>query len=366
MCLRLFTAASFFFKTFAGRFEADRFPKKVHEAPIGMLISPAILVLVVVTVGLFPNLLSQSIIEPSMASILNGLPMDNEAFSVNIEHWHGWFSLELWMTIGVVAFGSLIYAGMGRWSQWPIYNKDVDPFTPVYDATMTGTIKGSQLITNVQMTGRLRDYFAFMSVFFLIVSVWTMVRYDAFAIDTQNISEITIYEGLLVGLILLSILALPFMRQRIAAVVMLGFVGFLIALLFVNFRAPDLALTQLLIETVLIILFMLVFYHLPELRKEKMKITFKWTNALISFGVGLMVTVIAFSAFAFGQDNDFSPISEYYIENSADLAGGYNMVNVVLVDFRSLDTVLEVLVLGISALAVVALVRLKMKEGDDI
>ncbi|AXF54652.1 Na+/H+ antiporter subunit A [Salicibibacter kimchii] len=355
----------FFFKTFAGRFDASRFPKKVHEAPVGMLISPAILGFIVVTVGLFPNLLSQSIIEPSMASILNGLPMDNEAFSVDIEHWHG-FSLELWMTIGVVAFGSLIFAGMGRWSKWSIYNKDVDPFTPVYDATMTGTIKGSQLITNVQMTGRLRDYFAFIAVFFLIITSWTMVRFDAFALDLEAMGNVTIYEMLLIGLLLVSVLSLPFIQKRIAAVVVLGFVGFFIALLFVNFRAPDLALTQLLIETVLVVLFMLAFYHLPELRKETSKLTFKWTNAMISFGIGLMMTVIAFSAFTFGQGNGFDPISDYFIENSADLAGGYNMVNVVLVDFRGLDTILEVLVLAIAALGVIALIRLRMKEGDDV
>ncbi|QQK79651.1 Na+/H+ antiporter subunit A [Salicibibacter cibi] len=355
----------FFFKTFAGRFKADRFPKKVHEAPVGMLISPAILAFVVVTVGLFPNLLSQSIIEPSMGSILNGLPMDNEAFSVNIEHWHG-FSLELWMTIGVVAFGSLIYAGMGRWSKWSIYNKDVDPFTPVYDRTISGTIKGSQMITNIQMTGRLRDYFAFIAVFFVIITGWTMFRFDALTLDLGSMSEVTVYEGLLIGLLLVSVLSLPFIQKRIAAVVVLGFVGFFIALLFVNFRAPDLALTQLLIETVLVVLFMLAFYHLPELRRETSKLTFKWTNAIISFSVGLLITVVAFSAFSFGQGNDFDPISDYFIENSADQAGGYNMVNVVLVDFRGLDTILELLVLSIAALAVIALVRLKMKEGDDV
>ncbi|SDI34990.1 Na+/H+ antiporter subunit A [Natribacillus halophilus] len=355
----------FFFKTFAGPFEPERFAKKVHEAPIGMLISPAVLGLVVVIVGIFPNLLSQSIIEPSMAAILQGLPTDAEAFTVDIEHWHG-FDLELFMTIGVVGFGSLLYLAMGKWRKLSIYNKTTDPFSPVYDSGITGLLKGSRLITNVQMTGRLRDYLTFVSAFFLIITIWTMIRYDAFVIDTQNISEISTYEVVLVGLLVISMLALPFIQQRVAAIVVLGFVGFLIALFFVNFRAPDLALTQLLIETVLVILFMLAFYHLPEFRKEKMKASFKWSNALLSFGVGLMVTLIALSAFSYGQGHDFSPVSDYYIENSADLAGGYNMVNVVLVDFRALDTVLEVLVLGVAALAVVALIRLKMKEGDDI
>src|SRR5699024_6150840 len=128
--------------------------------------------------------------------------------------------------------------------------------------------------------------------------------------------------------------SVPFINNRITAIIVTGVAGFLVALMFTIFRAPDLALTQLLVETVSVILFMLVFYHLPELRKEKMKVSFKFVNLIISIAVGVMITLVSLSAFALGSEANFTSIAAYFIENSKVLAGGYNVVNVILVDFR--------------------------------
>ena len=73
-----------------------------------------------------------------------------------------------------------------------------------------------------------------------------------------------------------SVIAVPFISNRITAIIVVGVTGFLVSLMFVLFRAPDLALTQLLVESVTTVLFMLVFYHLPKLRKEKIKFPLKW------------------------------------------------------------------------------------------
>ena len=136
--------------------------------------------------------------------------------------------------------------------------------------------------------------------------------------------------------------------------------------MFVLFRAPDLALTQLLVEAVTTVLFMLVFYHLPKLRKEKIKVPFKMVNLLISIAGGFIITLVALSSYALGSDAGLPSISEFYVENAKKLAGGYNIVNVILVDFRGLDTMLEILVLGIAALAVVAFIKLRMKGNEDV
>lgn len=354
--------AIMFFRTFTGEFKKENYDVHVHEAPMGMLISPVILGSLVVIFGLFPNLLTYTIIEPAVTAILGADVFGGEA---NIYLWHG-FNPELFMTIAVVAFGTLIFMNMKKWQQTAFYLRERDPLNRVYDSSLDWLIKGSQGITRVQMTGMLRDYFAYMCVFMILLFGYTMVRYNAFAIDTVNVSVISPYMWVLTLVFIGSTLAIPFINHRITAIIVVGVIGFLLALFFVIFRAPDLALTQLLVETVTVVLFMLAFYHLPELRKEKFTPRFNLVNLFISIGVGGLVTLIALSSFALGTEAGLGTISEYFIENSKELAGGYNMVNVILVDFRGLDTLLEVLVLGIAALGVIAMIKLRMTGREDV
>ena len=89
---------------------------------------------------------------------------------------------------------------------------------------------------------------------------------------------------------------------------------------------------------------------------------FRWNNALISIGVGVTVTLIAISAYSSKQ---FSPISSFYVENAYKEAGGKNIVNVILVDFRGLDTMFEITVLGIAALGIFGMIKLKTGRKSE-
>lgn len=359
-------SAILFFKTFRGTFKPEKLDvKQVNEAPLGMLISPVILGALVVIFGLFPNLLAYTLIEPAMSAILPGLIEPGQQFSVNISFWHG-FNLELWMTIGVIVLGTILFLTMKKWSKSSFYQKERDIFNYVYDSGYDGLIKGSQVITRMQMTGRLRDYFIYMCVFIVLLIGYTTVRNDAFAINTTNLSPIDPYMWILTIALIIALVAVPFINNRMTAFIVTGVAGFIVSLMYVIFRAPDLALTQLLVETVTVILFMLAFYRLPKLKKEKIKSPFKLINLLVAVGVGAMVTLVSLSAFALGSDANFTSISEYFIENSKALADGFNIVNVILVDFRGLDTMLEILVLGVAAIGVVSLIKLRLKDGEDV
>ncbi|MBU9722539.1 MULTISPECIES: Na+/H+ antiporter subunit A [Bacillaceae] len=352
-----------FFRTFTGKYQPEKLEKEAHEAPIGLLISPIVLASLVVIFGLFPNLLSYSMIEPALHAVLPyTVGLDNY---INIYHWHG-LNTELFMTIGVVLFGSLVFINLKRWQESTFFLHERDPLNRLYDGGLDGLVAGSQRVTNVQLTGLLRDYFVYMMVFMLILLGWTFFRYDAMQFNFTNVSEISPYLWIITLVLMATTISIPFIQHRVTSIIAVGVIGFLIALLFVVFRAPDLALTQLLVETVMVVLFLLCFYHLPELRKEKFKPKFRFTNLVISIGMGAIVTLLGFSAHAARHSLNFSPISQYFVENSKPLAGGYNMVNVILVDFRGLDTLLEVLVLGVAALGIVALIKLKMKEGQDV
>ena len=358
--------AILFFKTFTGKFQPEKLAvKHISEAPFGMLISPIILGSLVVLFGLFPNILAYTLIEPAMAAILPGILEPGQLFNVHISHWHG-VNLELLMTIGVIVIGTLFYLTMKKWSQSAFYRSEQDIFNYVYDNGYNRLITGSWMLTRIQMTGMLRDYFLYMCTFIVLIIGYTTFRYDAFAINTENVSPIDPYMWILAILLVASVVAVPFINSRMTAIIIAGVVGFLVALMFTIFRAPDLALTQLLVETVSVILFMLVFYHLPKLRKEKMKPSFKLINLIVSIAVGAMITLVSLSAFALGSETNFTSIAAYFIENSKELAGGYNIVNVILVDFRGLDTMLEILVLGIAAIGVVSLIKLRLKGSEDV
>jgi multicomponent Na+:H+ antiporter subunit A len=145
-------------------------------------------------------------------------------------------------------------------------------------------------------------------------------------------------------------------KTRLTSVVAVGALGFLVAFFFVLFRAPDLALTQLVVETITITLFLLCFYHLPRLKKDDSPIRYKVVNGVISIGVGLVVTVLALSA---NGNKMFKSISSFY-ENAYELAGANNIVNAILVDFRGFDTMLEILVLSAAGLGVYVLIKLRL------
>ncbi|GAF17954.1 Na(+) H(+) antiporter subunit A [Bacillus sp. JCM 19046] len=355
--------AILFFKTFFGRFQKEQFNRTVHEAPLGMLISPVILGSLVILFGLFPNLLVTSVIEPAVASILPHVPV--EQLSIDMTLWHG-INTELLMSLGVIGIGSTLYLTYPKWKSIAIMKHSRDPFNRVYDKSLDGLSSSSEWITKLQMTGRLRDYFAYMLVFIVALLAYAFVRSNSFTLSFTATEETPVYLYAITFLLILSTIALLFMKGRIQLIITIGVVGFLMALLFAVFSAQDLALTQLLIETVTVVLLLLAFRHLPEVTKEIGSRVRKSLHISISIAVGILVFLISVSAFALRTEANFTPISEFFIENSYKLAGGENMVNVILVDFRGLDTILEVLVLAIVGLAILMMVKHRFKGGEDV
>ncbi|WP_409362626.1 Na+/H+ antiporter subunit A [Bacillus safensis] len=346
------------FKTFRGRLNIDQLEKKPHEAPIGMLIPPIILAALVVTFFFFPNILAYSVIEPAIAAIIPEAIETGSRFSVKIEAWHG-FQPELYMTIGVVVLGTIGYLTLAKWR--PMYNifKEKWSFNALYDRSLIGLEKGSYRLTNSYMTGFLRDYLVYVFGFMIIVIGGVMFYQQAFSFQTDQAASIGTYEVILSLVMVAATIATVFASSRLTAIIALGVMGYTLSLFFVIFRAPDLALTQLIIETISVALFLLCFYHLPKLSLKQKTRRFKMTNFIISLGVGVVVTCLAFAS---TSQQSLDTISTYFIENSYKLAGGDNIVNVILVDFRGFDTLFEITVLAIAALGIYGLLKTQAKR----
>ncbi|MGF9713650.1 Na+/H+ antiporter subunit A [Paenibacillus naphthalenovorans] len=349
------------FRTFRGKYQSDKLEKKPHEAPLGLLLSPAVLVSLVVLFGLFPDILSYSLIEPALASMLPGLLEPGDKFLVYISFWHGW-TIELFMTMGVIALGTLLYMQLRRWQGiYGIFPQKL-ALNYFYDRGLQLMERVSNRITRMYMTGSIRDYLVYIFTFFIFIVGSVLIRSDGLNWTGAEYADISIYEIVLVAVMLTAAVAVPFARSRLTMVILVGAVGYMITLFFVIFRAPDLALTQMIVETVSVALFLLCFYHLPKLKKEVSTIPFRISNLLISIGVGIVVTLVALSAHG---SRMFESISEYYVRESYASAGGNNIVNVILVDFRGFDTLLEIMVLGIASLGIYSLIKLREGKPND-
>lgn len=346
------------FKTFRGSYQPEQLKKQAHEAPVGMLVSPVILVALAVSLFFFPNILSYSLIEPAMNSIYPTLLDSHEKFHVHISQWHG-LNTEVLMTAGIIVIGTIGYLSLNKWKG--IYKLFPSKLTlnRLYDKLVTLMEKGSYRITKQYMTGFLRDYLLYIFAGFIILMGGAFVIKGGFSFTTEGMAKIGVYEIILTLVMISATAATVFAGSRLTAIISLGVVGYALALFFVIFRAPDLALTQLVIETISVALFLLCFYHLPKLRLKKKTRTFRMTNFIIALGVGIIVTLLGIAS---SSQRTKDSISSFFLKHSHDLGGGDNVVNVILVDFRGFDTMFEITVLTIAALGIYSMIKTKVKE----
>jgi multicomponent Na+:H+ antiporter subunit A len=144
-------------------------------------------------------------------------------------------------------------------------------------------------------------------------------------------------------------------KSRLTAVVSMGVIGYGIALLFVFYGAPDVAMTQFTIDTLTVILFVLVLYRLPRFFRLSSNAIMA-RDAVIALAAGSLVTFMILLVNSFPND---SALSDYFLTNSSLLAHGQNVVNVILVDFRGIDTMVEITVLAVAAIGVYSLMKYK-------
>ncbi|WP_151736914.1 Na+/H+ antiporter subunit A [Paenibacillus tengchongensis] len=347
------------FKAFGGKLKQDKLDKAPHEAPLGLLLPPVLLISLAVVFAFFPKLVSRTLIEPAMVSIHQGMLAPGETFEVSIHFWHGW-TAEIFMTLGVIAVGILLYRTYTRLRLLDREAKGTNTLNRIYDGSLQLLERGSRRLTDAYMTGSNRHYLLYIFSFFVIALLTVMVREPGISFGMKQYAPLSIYELAVVLVMLLAAFGIPFAKSRVNAILFTGCVGYMVTLLFVLFRAPDLALTQMIIETVSVILFLLCFRYLPKLKQQKEPLRFKLPNLVIAVGVGVTMTLIALAAMG---SSPFEPISEFFLKESYNLAGGKNVVNVILVDFRGFDTLFEIMVLGIASLSIYALIKLKL-DGD--
>jgi multicomponent Na+:H+ antiporter subunit A len=210
-------------------------------------------------------------------------------------------------------------------------------------------------------SGKLRHYLMIMVSLIVGLVGYTMYSKAGLSLPGFNLAHLELYEYALAGLIISAAIATVLAKERLSGIISLGVVGALVVAFWVIYSAPDLALTQLLIEIVTVILFMLVFFHALPFARVKLSPRAFIRSVLIAVCFGGLITTLMLTAVY----NPFFPsLRDYYIANAHELAGARNIVNVIIVDFRGYDTMGEITVLSIAAIALFCLHKLR-KKGDQ-
>lgn len=315
-----------------------------HDPGWGLSLSPAVLVVGVVSIGAFPEAIAGGLLRVVSSAVIGGPPPE-----FHLSLWHGW-TPAVTMSIVAVAggFGLLTAFGPAR-RVWEATRRP--EAKTIFDASVSGTRRACMGLTETLHPGSLRRYLVVMIVAALAFGATHFYRHD---FRTGERPLLAIEPVLLVGWLLLigaCFLVITQYRQRLVALIIVNVVGLICSLLFIYLSAPDLALTQISVEVVTLILMLLALHFLP---KESRVETLPWQRLV-------RITVAGASGIAVGgltwatMTRDFSSLSEYYWQQSLPGSGGANVVNVILVDFRGFDTFGEIMVLGIAALVIFAL-----------
>jgi len=323
-------------------------PKHPHEAPLGMRWSPLILAALNPLFGLWPASVEHSLLEPMAAGILR------EDVHVHLALWHG-FGMPLVMSGVAIAAGVLLYPAWSTVQRWQDAIFSRLSLDTVYDESLRILATSGGYLSWSLQSGILRHYLLWILSFLGLVIISTFLWGRVSVVPAEARSVLS-YEGILLILTMGASVAVVLAPRPLPAVILLGGVGYLVGALFVLLYAPDLALTQILIETVALILFLLVIYRLPPYIQEQASRGRLLRDGLLATVVGGAVSAVVLATAGQGY---FPSIAEYFLRESVPGGGGRNVVNVILIDFRGYDTLGEITVLAIALLGVFTLLARK-------
>ena len=337
---------------------ARHLPLEPHEPVRWMRVPIEILVLLCIVVGIFPQWSIGPALDVAARPVVGGaMP----PFSLAI--WHG-FNKPLVMSLialgGGIALYLLLRRGVvaGRFKHAPLLGLNGQR---LFESTLYGLDRASRWALAVLSTYRLQPQMLLMvlaAIVFASVALW------AGGISWGDRPRVPGNLEFALLWVLGCVAALAAANQakfhRLAALILLGAVGLAVSLTFLWFSAPDLALTQLTVEVVTTVLFLLGLRWLPKRRPEEAEHLGLRVRArrardfVVSLVAGGGMAVLAYAMMTRPAPQSISP---FFIDRALPEGGGTNVVNVMLVDFRGFDTMGEIAVLGIVGLTVYALLR---------
>ncbi|MFN3718840.1 MAG: hydrogen gas-evolving membrane-bound hydrogenase subunit E [Rhizobium rhizophilum] len=331
--------------------------REIHhgETP-GLLAGPLLLAAGGILIGLVPAPAGQWLIGPA-ASALLGQPVD-----VSFQLWHGLTPM-LVLSILVVSIGAVIVV---QWTRIHTALRRHDKLYAFlgdrfYHKGLNGILATARLSTQVLQNG---DQHRYTTLVVLTVTIGLAIAFLAAPSADFLASEgsIRISVALVLLLTVVGAVATIIVRSLIAGLVSVGIVGFGSAVIFMLNGAPDLALTQMAVETLIVILMTAVLLKLPSRRRHSRTLSERRRDGLIAAGFAVMMFVALASI---GVTPIDLRLSDYFGETSYLEAYGRNVVNVILVDYRAIDTLGEIVVVALATIAAWGLLRGSLKPARN-
>lgn len=333
-----------------------RTPREPSDPSIMMWGGPAVLALLGLAFGLAPGSIGTSLIAPAAAATV-GAPV---TFSLGL--WHG-------LTVMLLLSGVTLLLGLVLYRRWaPIRTRLeqagwIDRRGPEagYDGVLRAVQRVAAWQTRLIQHGSLRGYLGATLAIFAAGAGGVLVLGGGLAWPSYGLGDAGPILVLPV-LLMVAAFAVGMAGNFVAGLVAAGLVGFLVAVIYLFQGAPDLAFTQFLVESLAVVILLAIVRFLPFREPEYRSTSQRRRDAAIAAGFGVAVTLVLLAVVSGPFD---AQLSDFYRVASLAEAHGRNLVNVIIVDFRGLDTLGEITVLTLAALAAAAVVLSVRRRGKE-
>lgn len=334
------------------------FQRTPQEPPRWMRFPIELLVIACVVVGIFPAITIGPFLDVAVRAVLGAA---TPQYSLAV--WHG-FTLPLLMSFFALAGGGALYVLLKKYLA---RREDGTPFIRIdgeriFDRTLSALWRRSRLLEALLSTRRLQSQLRWLVIIAILAPLWPLYERGLVPgnIGTAEI-DYTLAIVWIVGAACAIGAAWQAKFHRLAALILAGGAGIATCITFVWFSSPDLALTQLLVEIVTTVLLLLGLRWLPKripfvptAAAARAALPRRTRDLMLALAAGSGLGTLAYAVMTRPLPET---ISHYFVTHAYPRGGGTNVVNVILVDFRGFDTLVEITVLGVVGVAVYALLR---------
>ncbi|HWL53518.1 MAG TPA: hydrogen gas-evolving membrane-bound hydrogenase subunit E [Chthoniobacteraceae bacterium] len=329
--------------------------RNFHDPGIAMVLPPLFLSLCALVFGIFPQLLDHPL---RLLATDSGRPVEGLAL------WHG-FTVELAISSLIVACGFGLYA-FGHFTRWRWYHiPSFLRFDRVFERGVDGLFTFSKAVTRRLRADSPNDYLPIIVAFMVFITgiglYFGFTAQEPLVIDWTEVRPLRVLAATLISLSMIGVL---FLRQWASQLISISVAGFFTCFYFVLYRAPDLALTQLLIDSATLFMVLLLLARFPRAaqtgEENPRPLRRRLVHGILSLSVGAFATLLILTA----RPHE-DPIGNDILSQTIPLAHGTNAVNTMLVDFRAFDTLGEISVLLIATLGCLGLLMRYKRTPEE-
>ena len=349
--MMLVVGAAIAIKPFLGGLKPT--PLKPHEGALALVIGPIIFGILALLAGLMPDYFGHEFLVPTASAIYN-LEVESH-LKMNL----GMFLNPLiLLSILTWAIGGLLYWKLDEVRKFLRRREEAFGwnFDIGFDWLMFGLVRVADRVTRIWHHGRLEIYMLVVFITLAVAIYLPMVITNSLPTMPTEMPDLTFYEWGVMLIALLGLVAMMLARTRLVAIVSLGIQGFAVALLFMLFGAPDLSFTQFMVETLTVVILALVMTRLHLDQRDSRVFEDVLRDGSVAVACGAGITLLLLSVLQTPLD---MRLTDFFAQTSVPIAHGHNIVNVILVDYRGLDTLGEIAVVMTAGVAILALIRIR-------